>query len=420
MNVAFGSFVLLWLCKSSSGLTPWGSIQILKKTDGAKQLSFTRHGTMAKAHASTAEKQATGPRRDFRDDPSSYESALEVLRAYKSVHGDLVIPRRYVVPADDRFPRPWHGVPLACTVYNMNWWQDHVKQRPERVAQLNELGFVWERLQSEWNLVLEALITFSSLHGHVLVPHKFVVPHSNEWSKATWGIALGDCVYRIRARHDFVRGSSAASRRDQLDGLGFVWDVHELRYRTFYRALRHYAQLTSSGSFSDGPNKPLRVPSTYKVPRTKDWPSGMCGYPLGAKCVAVRQKQLYVKGKSFRRKMLDDLGFHWSGNADIGWLRVSHAAAIYSRINNRKLDVPYHFKVPAPPDDIIEKDNWPWPEHLWGLPLGQRLKDVRLKGAYLRGPYAEKRRKQLEALGFNWSPKKRGRPKAVNSQPKNP
>ena len=51
-------------------------------------------------------------------------------------------------------------------------------------------------------------------------------------------------------------------------------------------------------------------------------------------------------------------------------------------------------------------------EHLWGLPLGQRLKDVRQKGAYLKGKNGEARRRQLDALGFNWTPK-RGRPKKV-------
>ena len=45
-------------------------------------------------------------------------------------------------------------------------------------------------------------------------------------------------------------------------------------------------------------------------------------------------------------------------------------------------------------------------EYLWGFPLGQRLKDIRVKGAYLRGESAEMRRKQLDALGFNWTPKR--------------
>jgi hypothetical protein len=45
---------------------------------------------------------------------------------------------------------------------------------------------------------------------------------------------------------------------------------------------------------------------------------------------------------------------------------------------------------------------------LKGLKLGQRLKDVRLKGTYLKGRHKYIRKAQLDALGFVWSPK-RGR-----------
>jgi len=51
---------------------------------------------------------------------------------------------------------------------------------------------------------------------------------------------------------------------------------------------------------------------------------------------------------------------------------------------------------------------------LHGLPLGLRLKDVRLKGRYLQGETAPKRREQLDALGFVWK-KKRGRRKKSES-----
>ena len=72
-----------------------------------------------------------------------------------------------------------------------------MKEKPARVAELNELGFVWERLQPEWNLILEALMTYSELHGDMLVPAKFVVPTADEkWSKACWGMPLGNCVHR--------------------------------------------------------------------------------------------------------------------------------------------------------------------------------------------------------------------------------
>jgi hypothetical protein len=351
-----------------------------------------------------------------------YDLTITALRTYHSIHGDLVIPRRYVVPSDSKsvFPKEWQGIDLPSTVYTRNWWLRNVKEKPERVAELNKLGFVWERMQTEWNIVLEALITYSTMHGDILVPNKFVVPHGESaWPKATWGIPLGNSVYRIRARNDFLRGSNSYNRRLQLDGLGFVWDVHEDRFRKFYTALRHFARLESCGAYSSGRTKALRVPTSFVVPESDDWPKELWGFQLGVKCTAVRQKELYVKSKSDRKQALVDLGFRWTGNADLGWLEVVHAAAIYSRMNDRNLDVPYHFVVPSPPtvvgqSTLVSGDDWPWPDHLWGLPLGQRLKDVRVRGAYLSGHVANDRRLQLDALGFNWTPK-RGRRK-INSE----
>lgn len=340
-----------------------------------------------------------------------YEYTIRALRAYKREYGDLVIPRRFQVPAREAYPEEWHSLDLS-KVYSMRWWSKNVRSQPARVTELNEIGFIWERLQPEWNLILEALITYRSVYGNLLVPSSFVVPKGDtRWSKATWKIPLGNCVYRIRSRYDFLRDDNAGSRRDQLEGLGFVWDVQEYRFRIFYAALCHYARLNECGSFSTGTTKSLRVPSQYVVPRSSKWPSELWRYPLGSKCTAIRQKELYVKDKPERKLMLESVGFHWNGNSDLGWLRVVHAAAIYSRLNDRNLDVPSKFIVPAAPsneDGVVLPDDWPWPEHLWGFPLGQRLKDVRLKGTHLKGELGAKRRVQLDALGFVWKPK-RGR-----------
>lgn len=58
--------------------------------------------------------------------------------------------------------------------------------------------------------------------------------------------------------------------------------------------------------------------------------------------------------------------------------------------------------------------NYPCTEYLWGVPLGQRLKDVRLKNRYMTGENATSRKAQLNALGFVWNPK-RGRRKHTPS-----
>jgi hypothetical protein len=348
-----------------------------------------------------------------------YETTLSALQTYYSIHSHIVLPRKYIVPDDLKYPPEWHGIDLAGTVYDMKWWNEHVKQRPERVAELNKLKFVWERLVPEWNLILEALVTYRIHYGDLLVPTNFTVPYDEpEWPIATWGIALGRAVYRIRNRGDFIRGGSAWSRREQLDGIGFVWDIQEYRFEKFYSALCAFSK-NEAPSDINGQFKVLRVPTRFVIPKNTDWPQDLWGYKLGEKCNHVRQKGLYIKNNPHRQRRLQEIGFMPSGNTSLGWLEVVHAAAIFSQLNNRNLDVPINFVVPAPPhhkegrsSEIVGSDEaWPWPEHLWGFPLGQRLKDLRLKGHYIKGKKGESRRKQLDALGFVWKPK-RGRKKA--------
>lgn len=362
-----------------------------------------------------------------------YQSTIKVLRTYHEQHGNLVIPRGYKVPCTEEFPPEWHNLYLSSTVYNMNWWASNVAQRPERVYELNQLQFVWERLQPEYNLVLEALIVYKSIYGHVQVPASFVVPSENAeqegWPKATWGIPLGNCVHRIRSRGDFLRHDDTAwSRRRQLDNLGFVWDVSEQAFRKFLFAVKLYGRHEQESHAQPGVYRPLKIRSTFVVPsgltlkgsnKTNPWPKELWGYPLGVKCSAVRSKGLYIKNNLERQKALVEVGLLPNGNSTLVWLEVVHAAAIYSKLHDKTLDVPVNFVVPAPPISSSEKDactyqdgdEWPWPKTLWGLKLGQRLKDVRLKGAYLNNVQnADARRAQLDALGFVWYPK-RGRRK---------
>lgn len=395
--------------------------------------SLTQTPSRIKPPPKSAPKKRRRPREKKDTDTAAvrerpYSSAIEALRAYHSIHGDLVIPRHFVVPKTDEYPAEWHGVDLASAVYDMRWWQKHVKNNSDRVQELNSIGFVWERLQPEYNLVLSALMTYSSLNnGSVMVHSKFVVPFGDDvWPKATWGLPLGNCVHRIRVRGDYLNGQNAMARRRQLDGLGFVWDMHELAFLRVYRALKHFRKLERAKLVGTAREyRILRVPSKFVVPSGEEngWPKDLWGLQLGGRCAAIRQKELYVKNNPERRRALEELGFQFNGNATLGWLEVIHAAAIYSRLHGRNLDVPAKFVVPAPPHasgngngsgDVTSvypgETEWPWPEHLWGLTLGQRLKDIRLRGAYLKGDSASSRRAQLDALGFNWSPK-RGRRK---------
>lgn len=310
-----------------------------------------------------------------------YTSALAALKAYHTHHAHLTMPRKYLVPETDSYPVEWHGIDLAATVYDMKWWLRHVKERPDRVAELNQLGFVWERLQPEWNLILEALISYRTLYNDLLVPSKFVVPFGNEeWSRSTWGISLGKVVYRIRSRGDFLGCNNyGPKRRRQLDALGFVWDVQEHNFEIFCQALKMYAK-NHVPLDTKQRTAALKVPSQFVIPHdSEDWPSTLWGYPLGVKCTAIRQKQIFVKNHPERLKILADLGFHAGGNDSLSWLEVVHAAAVYSQMHGRNLDVPQSFVVPKPPkkDETSgvtgSDDAWPWPGTFWIVLLGTKV-----------------------------------------------
>jgi len=353
-----------------------------------------------------------------------YDLTIHALRAFYNEHAHLVLPRRYPCPKSSYYPTIWHGVDLAGTVYNMRWWQQHVKEQPDRVSELNKMGFVWERLQPEWNLILESLIVYKALNGNVLVPSNFTIPHDDDrWIKACWGIGLGSSVYRIRNRGDHlsVNNPNAFSRRKQLDSIGFVWDVQELRFTKFCTALQLFGRIEQQRDITIHSGV-LKVPSQYVVPRNSYWPRDMWNYRLGERCTQIRQKELYIKGHPHRVKILAELGFYVAGgsNNNLSWLEVVHAAAVYSQMNNNSLDVPTRFVVPAPPRRVANcsvedqdtrscvvgsDDAWPWSEYLWNFPLGQRLRDIRVKGNYLKGKNSNARRRQLDALGFNWEPK---------------
>eukprot|EP00804_Cyclotella_cryptica_P005692 CCRYP_000060-RB/>CCRYP_000060-RB protein AED:0.03 eAED:0.03 QI:664/1/1/1/0.5/0.66/3/167/333 len=308
------------------------------------------------------------------------------------------------------YPSEWHGVKLARHIYNMKWWQRHIAKHSDRVAQLNKLDFIWGRLQPQWNIFMESMTNYYSLHGDARVPLSFVVPSEDPWPKSCWGFPLGNVAYRIRSRNDFLGRYDDVNRRAQLDGLGFVWDFSEHNFLKFFRALKHYVRLEQGIVLqsTSSRERTIRVPYKFVVPAGHEngWPCDLWGYPLGSKCMAVRQKELYIKNHPDRKSRLEDIGFRFSGNASLGWLDVVHAAAIYSQMHGRILDVPCNFVVPTPPEGIMfdASDAWPWPEHLSGLKLGQRLKDVRLKGSYLKGRDAPTRKAQLDALGFVWNP----------------
>jgi hypothetical protein len=94
--------------------------------------------------------------------------------------------------------------------------------------------------------------------------------------------------------------------------LQFVWDFSEHNFMKFYIALKHYVRLEQSNVLQSTASnqRTIKVPYKFVVPEGHQhgWPEFLWGYPLGNKCMAVRQKGLYIKNYPIRKSKLEDIG----------------------------------------------------------------------------------------------------------------
>ena len=81
----------------------------------------------------------------------------------------------------------------------------------ERVAKLNDLGFIWRpKLRLDWTARFRELVAYKRMYGNCCVPRKEGEHKS-----------LGNWVMRVR--QDFKKGKLSEERIAKLNGIGFVW-----------------------------------------------------------------------------------------------------------------------------------------------------------------------------------------------------
>ena len=236
------------------------------------------------------------------DDPRGYvqrwEGVRDALRTYKEVHGDLVVERPFVVPAQAPWPEEAWGMKLGRQVGAIRNSGRHVHAVPERRAELDALGFVWDEYERRWEEARAALLAYKEVRGDLVVQKQFVVPSQPPWPEDTWGVRIGRRIDGIR-RGEHVEGHP--ERRAELDALGFVWDAHERQWEEVRVALQAYNEVHGN----------LEVPRRFAVPSEAPWPEEAWGMKLGSRANAIRNREHHVKDHPERRAELDALGFRW-------------------------------------------------------------------------------------------------------------
>ena len=160
----------------------------------------------------------------------SFDQIYDALTTYRSEiqpTGTLTIPSNFIVPNYDPWPEATRGMPLGKKIPTVRS-KAYLKANAGATERLNEIGFEFDGKvaanDARFNNVYNALVRYKEINGDLLVPQPFVVPDgSAEWAEECHGLRLGARVNAIRSQGTFIKTNP--DRREQLDQLGFEWEL---------------------------------------------------------------------------------------------------------------------------------------------------------------------------------------------------
>ena len=154
-----------------------------------------------------------------------WQLILDSLHVYKELHGD--IEGAYFVrgAVRKRGPRTRGASTSGTRLAAIRSHKIYVKDRPDRVAELNRMGFIWDVYEEQWQRILDSLHAYKELHRNLEVPREFAVPPEAPWPEDAWGINLGSRVVTIRNQECHIK--DRPDRVAELNRMGFIWNINE-------------------------------------------------------------------------------------------------------------------------------------------------------------------------------------------------
>ena len=142
---------------------------------------------------------------------ASWGFGYGLLILYKEEFGDCDVPQKYRSPSGEA----------------LGWWvstqRTDKKMSSERKKKLDDLGFIWDPYEENWDKNYQALEVYKKEFGDCIVPIGYKT--SNE-------VALGSWVSSQRRDKKI-----SSERKIKLDDLGFIWDPFKALWDKNYQAL---------------------------------------------------------------------------------------------------------------------------------------------------------------------------------------
>ncbi len=275
-----------------------------------------------------------------------WQAMLGELRRYREQFGHC------------RVPSGWDGNPrLANWVSVQRRARKQHRVSPDRIAQLEALGFAWSVPTAQvplgaaaaemdtWPDMIAQLTDFRMEYGHCRVPQR--------WLKNRRLAAWVDRMRRTRRE-----ARLAAEYVAQLDNLGFDWEPTTGKWEKMFAALEAFKREHGH----------TNVPLLYAAnPALGNW-------------VRNQRRDRKVGREIMRSRIarLDSLGFVWGFTSKTDWEDMFAQLVAFKRVHG-------HCNVPQR-----------WPEN---LKLGRWVNTQRWRSARL----TTERRRMLEDLGFVWN-----------------
>ena len=165
--------------------------------------------------------------------------------------------------------------------YGIKSWASNNRSRREmlsneRIKRLNDIGFVWDVRDDKWAEGFSKLLQFKETEGHCGVPTSLKID----------GFNLGQWASVRRSSADMI----SPERKQQLDDIGFVWDVRDDKWAEGFSKLLQFKETEGH----------CRVPTSLKID----------GFNLGQWVGNQRARKDSISPE--RKQRLDDIGFIWN------------------------------------------------------------------------------------------------------------
>lgn len=233
----------------------------------------------------------------------AWDKYYNALCKYKYEFGNIDIKANYVTP---------DGVELGAWISNLRTAKNSRRRgyylTDERIAMLNKLGMIWDKLDYQWEKNYSACVEYYKEHRSLDIPAHYATKD---------GLRIGAWIRRMRKARDGRLKGAQPLTQDQiqrLDAIGMDWqDSFTQRWEYGYaKAKEYYAR-----------HGDIDVPATYV---TED------GFPLGKWLkghVQINGKngRLSIKVTAERKAKLDALGFKW--DSEDSWAKRIAACKEY-------------------------------------------------------------------------------------------